>query len=43
MKNGYFLHRNYGSYLTMELADKIMRKDFKNEDIEFTALEEASL
>ena len=43
MENGYFLHGNYGSYRTMVLADKIMRKNLKKENIEFTELEEASL
>lgn len=43
MENGYFLHGNYGSYQTMVLADKIMRKNLKKENIEFTELEEASL
>ena len=43
MKDGYFLHGNYGSYRTMVLADKIMRKKLKKEDIEFTEVEEAYL
>ena len=43
MKDGYFLHGNYGSYRTMVFADKIMRKNLKKEDIEFTEVEEAYL